>query len=159
MPLSTIFKLYRGGQRIPLTCRMSLINFITCCIKYTLPWMGFKLTTLLLVVALIAHWIRYAMLEHTFKICTTQNNLNKMRFLLYLFFFCDTLTSNNILFGVMSCNLSFIIDHPIASKAVKYIDKSHNSSLHILNFYTLRFSRLSWKYEPWLDPIQDVIRY
>jgi hypothetical protein len=36
--------------------------------------------------------------------------------LLYLFnltFFGDITTSNNILFGVMSCNVSFICDHPL----------------------------------------------
>jgi hypothetical protein len=36
--------------------------------------------------------------------------------LLYLFnltFFGDIITFNNILFGVMSCNVSFICDHPI----------------------------------------------
>ena len=35
------------------------------------------------------------------------------------FFFSDTLTSNNILFGVMlCCNLSFIFYHPIICKIV-----------------------------------------
>ena len=34
-------------QRKPLTCRKSLTNFITqCCIKYTSPWAGFELTSL-----------------------------------------------------------------------------------------------------------------
>ena len=47
MSLSTIFQLYRGGsRRKPLT----LTNFITkCCIEYTSPWAGFKLTTLVVI--------------------------------------------------------------------------------------------------------------
>jgi hypothetical protein len=48
-------------------------------------------------------------------------NLIEIRYLLYVFFFGDT--SNNILFRVISCDLSFIFDHPII-KPVKYIDKS-----------------------------------
>ena len=50
-------------------------------------------------------------------------NLIEIRHLLYVFFFGDMLTSNNILFRVISCDLSFIFDHPII-KPVKYIDKS-----------------------------------
>jgi hypothetical protein len=37
-------------RRKPQTCRKSLRNFITyCCIKYTLSWTGFKLTTLVVI--------------------------------------------------------------------------------------------------------------
>ena len=43
-------------------------------------------------------------------------------------FIDDTLTSNNILFGVMSCNLSLIFDRGIIFKIVKYIDQSDNIS-------------------------------
>jgi hypothetical protein len=40
----------RRTQRKPLICRKSLTNFITsCCIEYTLPWTGFKLTTLVVI--------------------------------------------------------------------------------------------------------------
>ena len=39
-PLSTIFQLYRGGQ---------FYNFMTCCIEYTSQWVGFELTTLLVI--------------------------------------------------------------------------------------------------------------
>jgi len=42
-----------GNQRTrrkPPTCRKSLTNLITwCCIKYTLPWAGFELTTLVVI--------------------------------------------------------------------------------------------------------------
>ena len=34
-------------------------------------------------------------------------------------FFCDSLTSNSILYEVMSGNLSFTFEHPIAQKTVK----------------------------------------
>jgi hypothetical protein len=40
----------RSTRRKPPTCPKSLTNFITqCCIKYTSPWSGFKLTTLLII--------------------------------------------------------------------------------------------------------------
>ena len=55
-PLSTMLKLYRGGQfywwstrKKPPTCRKSLTNFITKCIEYTSPWSGFELTTLVMI--------------------------------------------------------------------------------------------------------------
>ena len=56
--LSTMLKLYRGGQlywwstlkKLP-TCRKSPTNFITkCCIEYASPWTGFELTTLVMIV-------------------------------------------------------------------------------------------------------------
>ena len=40
------------------------------------------------------------------------------------FYFGDILTSNNILFWVMSGNLSFIFHRPIICKTIKYIDQS-----------------------------------
>ena len=43
-------------------------------------------------------------------------------------FFDDTLASNNILFGVMPCNLSLIFDRQIICKIVKYIDQSDTIS-------------------------------
>jgi hypothetical protein len=40
----------RSTRRKSPTCRKSLTNFITqCCIKYTSPWSGFKLTTLVII--------------------------------------------------------------------------------------------------------------
>jgi hypothetical protein len=40
----------RSTWRKPLTCRMSLTNFITkCCIVHTSPWKGFILTTLVVI--------------------------------------------------------------------------------------------------------------
>ena len=40
----------RSTRRKWLTCRKSLTNFITeCCIEYTSPWNGFKLTTLVVI--------------------------------------------------------------------------------------------------------------
>jgi hypothetical protein len=41
----------------------------------------------------------------------------------------------NISSGVMSARLSFIFDHPIIRKTVKYIDQSNNSQ-HELSFNT-----------------------
>ena len=35
--------------RKPSICRKSLSDFITCCIEYTSPWTGFKLTTLVVI--------------------------------------------------------------------------------------------------------------
>ena len=40
----------------------------------------------------------------------------------------DTVTFNNILFRVMSGNLSFIFDRPIMCKTVKNMDQLDNSS-------------------------------
>jgi hypothetical protein len=41
---------FESSSRKPLTCRMSLTNFITKrCIEYTLPLAGFKLTTLVVI--------------------------------------------------------------------------------------------------------------
>ena len=50
MPLSTIFQFYwwsnQSIRRKSLTCHKSLTNFITkSCIEYILPWVGFELTT------------------------------------------------------------------------------------------------------------------
>jgi len=44
----------------------------------------------------------------------------------------DTVTFNNILFRVMSGNLSFIFDRPIMCKTVKNMDQLDNSSWHYL---------------------------
>jgi len=49
-------------------------------------------------------------------------------------FFNDILTSNNILYKVISCNLSFIFDCPIICKTVKCIDQSDTSSQCVLSF-------------------------
>jgi len=46
----------------------------------------------------------------------------------HLFYFCDILTSNNILFGVMSGNLSFMCVYLIICMIVKYVDQSENST-------------------------------
>jgi hypothetical protein len=41
---------YRSTRRKPPTCRKSLTNVIAyCCIKYTSPWHGFELTTLVVI--------------------------------------------------------------------------------------------------------------
>ena len=60
MPLSTIFQYIvadsfigggnRSTRRKSLTCLNSLTNFITWyCIKYTSPWAGFEITTLVVI--------------------------------------------------------------------------------------------------------------
>jgi len=58
--------------------------------------------------------------------------------------FGDTLTPNNILYGVTSANLSFILifDHSIICKTIQYIDQSHNRSQNMLGFNTIRIGRL-----------------
>jgi len=61
---------------------------------------------------------------------------------LFIILFHDTRTSNNILSGVMSRNLSFILDHQIRCKTVKYIDQSDHSTKRLLSLNTLKFSRL-----------------
>ena len=52
-PLSTILQFYwwRKPEYLKKTtiCHKSLTNFITCYIKYTSPWMVFKLTTLVVI--------------------------------------------------------------------------------------------------------------
>ena len=61
-PLSTICRLYTGGQfywlsktgvygKKPSTCHMSLTNFITqfCIAEYTSQWAGFELTLLVVI--------------------------------------------------------------------------------------------------------------
>ena len=45
-------------------------------------------------------------------------------FFFYILFWGGTLTSNNILFGVMSSNFSVIFDPPIIYRTVKHIDNS-----------------------------------
>jgi hypothetical protein len=45
-------------------------------------------------------------------------------------------------FLASSCNLSFIFDCLVISNTVNYIDQSENSSLHVFDFDTCRFSRL-----------------
>jgi hypothetical protein len=59
--------------------------------------------------------------------------LNTLNQLTNLFNF--TLTSTNIPFEVMLCNLSFIFDHPIVCKTVKFTDQLDNRSWHVLRFY------------------------
>ena len=50
MAISVIGGGNRRTRRKPSTCCKSLTNFITkCCIEYTSPWTGFKLTTLIVI--------------------------------------------------------------------------------------------------------------
>ena len=58
-----------------------------------------------------------------------QSNLNVMLYLFNYLFFGNTLTSDNTLFGAMSCELLFIFDHPIICRTAKYIGQSENSLL------------------------------
>ena len=43
-----------------------------------------------------------------------------------------TVKFNNILFGVISCNLWVIFHHPVTCKTVKYIDQSDKISWHLI---------------------------
>jgi len=48
--ISVVSFISGGKQRKWPTCRKVLTNFITyCCIEYTSTWMGFKLTTLVVI--------------------------------------------------------------------------------------------------------------
>ena len=61
------------------------------------------------------------------------------RCLLHLFSLIgDTITSNNITFGVMSCSYSFMFDRSITEQTVEYIDQSDNSSWRVLRFDTYK---------------------
>jgi hypothetical protein len=51
---------------------------------------------------------------------------------MYFIFFGGTLTSNNIIYGVMSYNISFIFDNQIICKAVKYVDQSNSRPSRVL---------------------------
>jgi len=69
-------------------------------------------------------------------------------------FFDDTLASNNILFGVMSCDLSLIFDRRIICKIVKYIDQLDNISWRVHSVWKSHFKirTLTWpKNEMLLD--------
>ena len=97
-------------------------------------------------------WFLRLKVELNTIILTLFQSIIKIRCLLYFctfVFLGDTLTSNNILFRVMSCNLSLTLDHPIICKTIKHIDQSDNSSLCVLSFYTYRLSRLitNWSVE------------
>ena len=53
--VSFIFGGNRSIRRKPAICRKLLTIFITlCCIEYTSPWMGLELTTLIMIISLIA---------------------------------------------------------------------------------------------------------
>ena len=64
-------------------------------------------------------------------------------FIVPFFVYDDTLTSNNILFEVMSCYLSINFDCPIICKTVKYSDQSDNSCWYVLGFDTSSLSRIN----------------
>ena len=58
-----------------------------------------------------------------------------IRYLLNLcsfYFFGDLLTSNSIMYEVMSGDLSFIFNCPIKERQLKYIDQLDNSSQSVL---------------------------
>ena len=87
-PLSPIFQLYHGCQlywwrkpecrRKPPNCRKSLTNFITwCCIEYTSPETGFKLTTLLVICSDCTGSCKSK--YHTFTTTAAQLYFNKMK--------------------------------------------------------------------------------
>jgi hypothetical protein len=63
-------------------------------------------------------------LESRSEMCKWSIKISGCCILIIPLFFDDTLSSNNIPFEVMSCNLSLIFDRPIICKTVKSIDQS-----------------------------------
>ena len=63
-----------------------------------------------------------------------RGRVNSYGFIAFISFLI-TLTSNDILLGIMSGNLSLIFDCPIICKT---IDQSDNSSQHVLGFLYLK---------------------
>jgi hypothetical protein len=74
---------------------------------------------------------------------------------MYFIFFGGTLTSNNIIYGVMSYNISFIFDNQIICKAVKYVDQSNSRPSRVLG---LILRKLVGSIRINSDPIRDVVR-
>ena len=71
--------------------------------------------------------------------------------LIWILFFGDTPTSNNVPFKAMSAFHSLLI-------VQSYLNQLDNIYWHVLGFklYTHRWF-VSWKYNAWRDPIWDVI--
>jgi hypothetical protein len=109
---------------------------------YTLPWSRFELTTSVVIgndcidscksnyhtitatmapVCLIVTWC-------SINLVSTINQILIKWDVCCIFFFGNTLSSNNIPFGGMSCDLSFFFDRPIICQSVNYIDHTDNNS-------------------------------
>jgi hypothetical protein len=83
MYVSFICRGNRSTRRKPLTCHKSLTNFITyCCIEYTSPWVGFELTTSVVIGTdyIGSYKSNYHMITTTINFCGLFDELMRVMF-------------------------------------------------------------------------------